>query len=119
MSSALERGRAQREGSRGVMRVGSSTTATWTPHPMTAGSAGQANGGDAAIMGVLQNETQVIVGIILLVAMLALRGATVNRHIRSKLLISCALFAAYAVTRALAGYAPISPDLAREIGIAD
>ena len=86
---------------------------------MTAGSAGQANGGDAAIMGVLQNETQVIVGIILLVAMLALRGATVNRHIRSKLLISCALFAAYAVTRALAGYAPISPDLSREIGIAD
>lgn len=70
-------------------------------------------------MGVFQDGTQLIIGIILLVATFALRGATVNRHIRGKLLVSCALFAAYAVADGLAAYAPISPDLRRQIGIVD
>jgi small-conductance mechanosensitive channel len=70
-------------------------------------------------MGMLHNGSQVIAGIILLVTALALRSATVNRHIRSKLLISCTLFAAYVVATAVSAYAPVSPDLRRQIGILD
>jgi small-conductance mechanosensitive channel/CRP-like cAMP-binding protein len=68
---------------------------------------------------VSKDEAPLIAGLILLAATLALRRATVNRHIRGKLLISCALFAAYAVAEGLAAYAPISVDLRRQIGVVD
>ena len=57
----------------------------------------------------------VIVGFVLLVVALALRGATINRYVRGRLLVSSVLFAAYATAAALADYAPLSPDLARQI----
>jgi small-conductance mechanosensitive channel/CRP-like cAMP-binding protein len=65
-----------------------------------------------------QDGTPLIAGVFLLLATLALRRATVNRHIRSKLLISCGLFAAYAVADGVAAHAPISDDLRRQIGVA-
>ena len=48
---------------------------------------------------------------------LALRGASPNRYIRSKLLISCWLFAAYAVTAASFRVRAASADIVRQIGI--
>jgi small-conductance mechanosensitive channel len=60
---------------------------------------------------------QLIAGITLLLLTLALRGASVNRYIRSKLLISCWLFGAYAAAAALLRYAPLPPDIVRPIGI--
>jgi small-conductance mechanosensitive channel/CRP-like cAMP-binding protein len=68
---------------------------------------------------VLKDGPPLIVGLILLAATFALRRATVNRHIRKKLLISCALFAAYAMAEGLSDYAPISADLRRQIGVVD
>ncbi|HEY3043609.1 MAG TPA: mechanosensitive ion channel domain-containing protein, partial [Vicinamibacterales bacterium] len=64
--------------------------------------------------GVLR-MAQLIVGITLLLATLAVRGASVNRHIRRKLAISCVMFAGYIVTAALTLYAPLPPDVRRQI----
>ncbi len=60
---------------------------------------------------------QLIVGITLLLLTLALRAASVNRYIRSKLLISCWLFAAHAGVAAMLRYAPLPPDIVRQVGI--
>ena len=60
---------------------------------------------------------QIIVGITLLFLTLAIRAASVNRYIRSKLLISCWLFAAYAVAAAALRYTPVSADVRDQIGI--
>ena len=46
---------------------------------------------------------------------LALRSASVNRLVRSRLLTSGLLFSAYAVGAALAAYAPLPPDVAVQI----
>ena len=47
----------------------------------------------------------------LLVAALALRAATVNRYVRGRLVLSAALFAAYALSAASLVYLPLSPVL--------
>ena len=60
-------------------------------------------------------ETTLIVGLALLVVALALRGVSVNRLVRSRLLTSAALFAVYAAAAALAAYAPLPPDVAPQI----
>ena len=60
---------------------------------------------------------QLAAGIVLLLGALALRGASANRYIRSKLLISAWMFAAYALAAALAAYAAVPPDAARQIGL--
>jgi len=56
-----------------------------------------------------------IVGVALLLVSLALRGASVNRLVRSRLLTSGVLFGTYAIAAALAGYGPLPPDVAQEI----
>jgi small-conductance mechanosensitive channel/CRP-like cAMP-binding protein len=71
----------------------------------------------ACYHGVLKDGTPLIAGLVLLVATFALRGATVNRHIRGKLLISCAAFAAYTAADALSTFAPMSATLRREIDV--
>ena len=63
----------------------------------------------------LQGRHALIAGIALLLVALALRGASVNRHIRSKLLTSCALFAAYAIAAAAIALAPIAADIRQEL----
>ena len=60
---------------------------------------------------------QIIVGVVVLLLTLALRGASANRYIRSKLLVSCWLFAAYAVAAGLSRYAPLPPDIVRQVGV--
>ena len=60
---------------------------------------------------------QISVGVVVLLLTLALRGASANRYIRSKLLVSCWLFAAYAVAAGLSRYAPLPPDIVRQIGV--
>jgi small-conductance mechanosensitive channel len=59
---------------------------------------------------------QLIVGITLLFLTLALRGASVNRYIRGKLLISCWLFATYAATAAVLAFTPVPADIRGQIG---
>ena len=59
--------------------------------------------------------SSIIVGIALLLVTLALRGASVNRLVRSRLTTSCLLFGAYAAAAALAAYAPLPPDVAQQI----
>ena len=59
--------------------------------------------------------TSIIVGVSLLLLALALRGASANRLVRSRLLTSCLLFGAYAIAAALAAYGPLPPDVAQQI----
>jgi small-conductance mechanosensitive channel/CRP-like cAMP-binding protein len=59
--------------------------------------------------------TSIIVGIALLLVTLALRGASANRLVRSRLLTSSLLFGTSAAAAALAAYAPLPPDVAQEI----
>ena len=56
-----------------------------------------------------------IIGAALLLITLALRGASVNRLVRSRLLTSTVLFGAYAIGAALAAYAPLPPGAAQQI----
>jgi small-conductance mechanosensitive channel/CRP-like cAMP-binding protein len=60
---------------------------------------------------------RLIVGITVLLATLAVRGASVNRHIRRKLSISGVLFTAYTVAAVLSLYAPLPSDIRRQIDI--
>jgi small-conductance mechanosensitive channel/CRP-like cAMP-binding protein len=59
--------------------------------------------------------TSILIGIGLLLLTLALRGASANRLVRSRLLTSCVLFGAYAIAAALVAYAPLPPDAAQQI----
>ena len=56
-----------------------------------------------------------IVGVALLLVTLALRSASANRLVRSRLLTSCLLFGAYAIAAALAAYGPLPPEVAQQI----
>ena len=58
-----------------------------------------------------------ITGLVFLVAALALRAATANRHIRSRLLVSSVLFAAYLVLAAIAAYGPIPSAPRQQIAL--
>jgi small-conductance mechanosensitive channel len=60
---------------------------------------------------------QLATGIVLLLATLAVRGASANRYIRRKLLISAWMFAAYAAGAALVAYAELTPEVARQVGL--
>jgi small-conductance mechanosensitive channel/CRP-like cAMP-binding protein len=55
----------------------------------------------------------VIFGLALLVASLALRGATINRHIRGRLLLSASLFAAFTIAAFAVHYLPLADDTRR------
>ena len=46
---------------------------------------------------------------------LALRGASANRLVRSRLVTSCVLFGTYAIAAALAAYGPLPPGVAQQI----
>jgi small-conductance mechanosensitive channel/CRP-like cAMP-binding protein len=59
--------------------------------------------------------TSIIVGAALLLITLAVRGASANRLIRSRLLTSCLMFGTYAIAAALAVYGPLPADVAQEI----
>jgi small-conductance mechanosensitive channel/CRP-like cAMP-binding protein len=59
--------------------------------------------------------SSIIVGIALLVVTLAVRGASVNRLVRSRLLASSLLFGTYAAAAALAAYGPLPPEVAQQI----
>ena len=59
--------------------------------------------------------SSIIVGIALLLVTLALRGASVNRLVRSRLLTSSLLFGTYAAAAALAAYGPLPPAVAQQI----
>ena len=54
-----------------------------------------------------------IVGLALLLAALAFRGASINRYVRSRLLISSALFGAYAGAAALVAFGRLPVDVVR------
>ena len=56
-----------------------------------------------------------MIGLVLLLVTLALRGASANRLVRSRLLTSCVLFGAYALAAALAAYGPLPADVALQI----
>ncbi len=56
-----------------------------------------------------------IVGLALLLAALAFRGASINRYVRSRLLISSALFGAYAGAAALAASGRLPADVVEQI----
>jgi small-conductance mechanosensitive channel len=56
-----------------------------------------------------------IVGVALLLVTLALRSASANRLVRSRLLTSCLLFGAYAIAAALAAYGPLPAEVAQQI----
>lgn len=59
--------------------------------------------------------TSILVGLVLLLVTLALRGASANRLVRSRLLTSCLLFGVYAIAAALAAYGPLPPDVAQQL----
>ena len=59
--------------------------------------------------------TAIVIGLVLLLVTLALRGASANRLVRSRLLTSCVLFGAYALAAALAAYGPLPADVALQI----
>jgi small-conductance mechanosensitive channel/CRP-like cAMP-binding protein len=59
--------------------------------------------------------TSIIVGVALLLVTIALRGASANRLVRSRLLTSCLLFGAYAIAAVLARYGPLPPEVAEQI----
>jgi small-conductance mechanosensitive channel/CRP-like cAMP-binding protein len=56
-----------------------------------------------------------IIGAALLVITLVMRGATVNRYVRSRLAISAALFAAYAGAAALIAYGPLPASAVNQL----
>src|SRR3954464_1772087 len=56
-----------------------------------------------------------IIGAALLVITLVMRGATVNRYVRSRLAISAALFAAYAGASALIAYGPLPASAVNQL----
>ena len=60
---------------------------------------------------------QLATGIVLLLATLAVRGASANRYIRRKLLVSAWMFAAYAAGAALVAYAELTPEVGRQLGL--
>jgi len=60
-------------------------------------------------------STSIIIGVALLLVTLALRGASVNRLVRSRLLTSCLLFGAYAMGAVLVRYGPLPPEVAEQI----
>ena len=60
-------------------------------------------------------STSIIVGVALLVVTIALRSASANRLVRSRLLTSCLLFGAYAIAAVLARYGPLPPEVAEQI----
>jgi small-conductance mechanosensitive channel/CRP-like cAMP-binding protein len=60
---------------------------------------------------------QLATGIVLLLATLAIRGASANRYIRRKLLVSAWMFAAYAAGAALVAYAGLTPEVVRQLGL--
>jgi small-conductance mechanosensitive channel/CRP-like cAMP-binding protein len=55
----------------------------------------------------------VIAGLALLVASLALRGATLNRHIRGRLILSASLFAAFTAAAIAIRYLPLADETIR------
>jgi small-conductance mechanosensitive channel/CRP-like cAMP-binding protein len=55
----------------------------------------------------------VIAGLVLLVASLALRGTTLNRHIRGRLLLSASLFATFTLAAIAVHYLPLADDMRR------
>jgi small-conductance mechanosensitive channel/CRP-like cAMP-binding protein len=57
----------------------------------------------------------IILGIALLFVTLALRGASANRLVRSRLTTSALLFGTYAAAAGLASYGPLPPDVAQQI----
>jgi small-conductance mechanosensitive channel/CRP-like cAMP-binding protein len=59
--------------------------------------------------------SSIVVGIALFLVTLALRGASVNRLVRSRLLTSCLLFGTYAAAAALAAYGSLPPGVAQQI----
>jgi small-conductance mechanosensitive channel/CRP-like cAMP-binding protein len=59
--------------------------------------------------------TSIIVGVALLLVTIAIRGVSVNRLVRSRLLTSCLLFGAYAMGAVLARYGPLPPEVADQI----
>ena len=59
--------------------------------------------------------TSIIVGVALLLVTLALRSASANRLVRSRLLTSCLLFGTFALAAALAAYGPLPPGVAEQI----
>jgi small-conductance mechanosensitive channel/CRP-like cAMP-binding protein len=62
-----------------------------------------------------KDGTALIIGIVLLLATLAVRSASANRHVRSKLNISGALFAAYAAAAAVLAYVPLAPGFSNQV----
>ncbi len=52
----------------------------------------------------------VTVGLVLLLTSLGLRQATINRHIRGRLLLSAGLFGVFAIAAASLDFLPVSPD---------
>ena len=59
--------------------------------------------------------SSIVVGIALLLLTLALRGASVNRLVRSRLLTSSLLFGTSAAAAALAAYGPLPAEVAQQI----
>ncbi|MGH9144537.1 MAG: mechanosensitive ion channel domain-containing protein [Vicinamibacterales bacterium] len=59
--------------------------------------------------------SSIVVGVALLLVALAIRAASVNRLVRSRLLTSALLFGAYAVAAGLATYGPLPAEVAGEI----
>ena len=59
--------------------------------------------------------SSIIVGLALLLVTLALRSASANRLVRSRLTASCLLFGSYAAAAALAAYGPLPPEVAQQI----
>jgi small-conductance mechanosensitive channel len=59
--------------------------------------------------------TSIITGVALLLVTLALRSASANRLVRSRLLVSALLFGTYALFAALAAYGPLPPDVAAQV----
>jgi small-conductance mechanosensitive channel/CRP-like cAMP-binding protein len=60
-------------------------------------------------------STSIIVGVALLLVTVALRSASANRLVRSRLLTSCLLFGAYAMGALLVRYGPLPPEVAEQI----
>jgi small-conductance mechanosensitive channel/CRP-like cAMP-binding protein len=59
--------------------------------------------------------SSIVVGLALFLVTLALRSASANRLVRSRLLTSALLFGTYALAGALAAYGPLPPGVAEQI----
>jgi small-conductance mechanosensitive channel/CRP-like cAMP-binding protein len=59
--------------------------------------------------------SSITIGAVLLLVTLALRGASVNRLVRSRLLTSALVFGTYTVAAGLAAHAPLPPDVAQQL----